>query len=346
MLASRKIGILDFLRPAIGQGTTLNTLAISSALENRLAEKWIERNRAKGPFFSFIHGSVHWPYNPPEPFLSRFLDPSLKEHVRSIRRDVYELMSRGDLEQNLAVLKSLYEGQIAFVDSCIGNLMDFLKSLDLFENTITIITADHGDLLGEHGLLLHEFVLYEPLIKVPLIIKFPDVFQNGRKYAGLVQTLDIFPTLIDHLGIQWADVAREVQGKSLLRLIAGDDQREFAISERSDWAGGAGAEKMIQLEKEYPGYDWRKYAHEIVALRTDRDKYIWSSEGRHELYDLKQDPQESTNLISMDKGKATELRIKMETWRNSFTNTQPAGPPGTEEMDSSVKKRLRALGYI
>jgi len=337
--------VIEFLHFVLGQKSILNIRGLATSfIKNNLAKKWLDKNCVRGPFFILVHYSAHWPYEPPEPFFSRFLDCSLKRELRSVRRDVYDLISGQDLGKKMEVLKSLYDAQIAYLDTCVKDLIDHLKSLDMFENTLLIITSDHGDLLGEHGLLHHEFVLYEPLIKVPFIIRFPDLFRKGEKYSGLVQTLDILPTLDDYLGIEWTDVSREIQGKSLLKLIENKEEREFTISERSDWSPATSIGKIAHLEKRYPSFEWRKYAHEIVALRTDEYKYIWSSEGRDELYDLRYDPQESNNLVLIDKGKVSELGAKMEAWKRSFVRAEPSAE--RRDLKSSVKKRLKALGYI
>jgi arylsulfatase A-like enzyme len=273
--------------------------------------------------------------------MSQFLDSSLRPDVRKIRRDVYELISQGESGVELAVLKSLYDGEIAWVDSCIEDLVVHFESLGLDEETVIIVTADHGDLLGEHGLLHHEFVLYEPLIKVPFIMRFPDLFEKGERYDGLVQTLDIMPTLLDYLHIDWHSNSQEAQGRSIFEMISGSE-REYAISERADWSSKASIDKIDLLESQYPNFNWRRYVQEIVALRTRDYKHIWSSEGRHELYDLKHDPQETHNLVAIDKVKASELRIRTEAWMGSFLREEAIH----SDLEGSVKERLRALGYL
>jgi arylsulfatase A-like enzyme len=339
-------GTVQFMQRAIKQRSkgSLQSLA-SSFLTNRACKNWLDRNRKTGPFFMMVHYSVHWPYVAPEPFLSRFLDDSLRHEVKKIGRDVYELISQGESGVELQVLNSLYDGQIAWVDSCIEDLVNHLKSLGLYERTVIIITADHGDILGEHGLLHHEFVLYEPLIRVPLIMRFPNLFETGKKYPGLVQTLDILPTLLDYLCIEWSDISLQMQGRSILEMITGSQEREYTISERADWSSGTSMKKISYLEKQYPSFNWRRYVHEIVALRTRDYKYIWSSEGRHELYDLNHDPQETRNLITIDKAKASELRIKTEAWMSSFSREDPIHA-AHQGLEGPVKERLRALGYL
>jgi arylsulfatase A-like enzyme len=338
--------LAQFAQMAIRQRSTASLQSLASGfVANWKCKQWLKENHESGPFFTMVHYSAHWPYAAPEPFLSRFLDVSLRRDVSSIRRDVYELISRGKSGAELQVLKSLYDGQIAWIDSCIEDLVDYLKSLGLYEKTVIIITADHGDLLGEHGLLHHEFVLYEPLIRVPFIIRFPGLFEYGKKYSGLVQTLDIPQTLFDYLSIERPRASQETQGRSILNMIAGSEEREYAISERADWSSKSSLDKISHLEREYPTFGWRRYVQEIVALRKRDYKFIWSSEGRHELYDLCHDPGEARNLVTVDKAKASELRIMTEAWMRSFSREEPVRA-ADGDLEGPVKERLRALGYL
>jgi len=319
-------------------------------LKNKIAEKWLSTNPDKGPFFVFLDYSAHWPYDPPQPFFSRFLEGISSKEVGSVKLlDDDGLIARYDYrdvsERQIEILRSLYDGKVSYVDSCLEDLIEHLESLDMFNNLLLVVTSDHGDFLGEHGLFGHEFSLYEPLIKVPLILRFPDVYRGGKRYSGLVQTLDILPTLIDYLNIELPDVSREIQGISLLKLMEGKEGREFTVSERGleDWSETKKA-KIAHLKTKYPGFDWEKYAHEITALRTEKYKYLWYSKGRHELYDLEKDPQEKSNLISIEDEKACELESKLDGWRSSFVHAAPA--VGRRDLEASVKRRLRALGYL
>lgn len=346
ILSKDRMAVLRFAALVLRQRTIRNYESLASGfMLNRVAKRWIERNYNKGPFFALVHHSAHWPYAPPEPFLSRFLDDSQKARIGDVKRDVYELISEQSLDQKLDVINGLYDGQIAKADACVGELIEHLKSLGIFDDTIVVITSDHGDLLGEHGLLFHEFVLYEPLIRIPFLMRFPNQYQKGKRYTGLVQTLDILPTLVDYLGIPYSNMTQNIQGKSLLKLVENTDTREFTISERSDWdQKGVKARKLAELERAYPTFDWRKYTQEIVAIRTKEFKHIWSSKSSDELYDLLHDPGEACNLISVEKERATELKNKMDGWKRSFA---PAMQTTVEiELDRYVKEKLRKLGYL
>jgi len=343
----RKVAF-NFSTSLLRHGSYLNIgTYIRECLKNIVAARWIDKNRQDAPFFMLVHYSVHPPYEPPNPFYNTFLDEHMKERVQDIRRDFYALMAQQDaLPERMKVLSSLYDALIAWVDSCVGHLVDHLKNSGAYDNTVLIITADHGQLLGEHGLYAHAFSLYDPLIRVPLIIRFPDSNHKRERFSGLVQTVDLLPTLVEYLGLDPKVTLREVQGKSILSLVEGRSVRDFTISERADFdpQTGDGQRKLNYLENSYPSYEWRKLAQKMVALRTLEYKYIWSSEGRHELYDLRQDPTESNNIISSETQKASELNGMLDTWRRGFVSAERAAVE--LELDTSTKERLRKLGYL
>ncbi len=329
-------------------GSYLNLATyVRESLKNIVAANWIDKYGRESPFFMLVHYSVHAPYEPPNPFFNAFLDEHLRGRVQDTRRDYYALIAEQDcLVERMKVLSCLYDGLIAWVDSCVGSFVDHLKRSGDYDNTILVITADHGQLLGEHGLYAHAFGLYEPLVRVPLIIRFPDSRYKGKRFSGLVQTLDLFPMLVEYLDLDRNLALREVQGKSILSLLDRRDERAFAVSERADFDPQSedGNRKVSYLESTYPSYAWRRLAHNLVALRTLDYKYIWSSEGRDELYDLGQDPTESSNVISTQAQKASDLRSVLETWKRTFVAAEHARVE--LELDGSTKERLRRLGYL
>jgi uncharacterized sulfatase len=346
ILSRDRRAVAEFAALVLKRGSFRNIETLGTGfLLNRLTKQWIGKHHNQGPFLALVHYSAHWPYEPPQPFFSQFLDEPLRQHVADVKRDVYDLISQGDLKPKLKVIEALYDGQIAWADACVGDLLRYIESIGLSDNTLTIITSDHGDLLGEHGLLFHEFVLYEPLIHVPFLMMFPDMYHTGKRYSGLVQTLDILPTIIDYLGLEPSNLVKDIQGKSLLKLVEHRDSRDFTISERSDWQpGGLKARKLDYLEQTYPHFDWRQYEQELRALRTKEFKYIWSSRTKGELYNLTSDPGESRNLIAVERNNSLELRNKMEQWGSSFI---PAKQSTLEaELDRFVKDKLRKLGYL
>ncbi|MBA7644300.1 Lipopolysaccharide assembly protein B [subsurface metagenome] len=164
--------------------------------------EWFEENYQK-KFFSWIHFyDPHTPYDPPEPYKTRF--------------------SKWNW--------GLYDGEIAYVDELIGKVLDKLIEKDVLEKTLIVIVGDHGESLGQHKENAHGFFIYDAAISVPLIIHLPTQNLKAKKVNVRVETIDIMPTLLQILGLP---LPSEVQGKSLLPLILDkhSNQERFAYSE-------------------------------------------------------------------------------------------------------------------
>ncbi len=164
--------------------------------------EWFEENHQK-KFFSWIHFyDPHTPYDPPEPYKTRF--------------------SKWNW--------GLYDGEIAYVDELIGKVLDKLIEKDVLKKTLIVIVGDHGESLGQHKENAHGFFIYDAAISVPLIIHFPSRNLKAKKVNARVETIDIMPTLLQILGLP---LPSEVQGKSLLPLILDkhSNQERFAYSE-------------------------------------------------------------------------------------------------------------------
>jgi arylsulfatase A-like enzyme/Tfp pilus assembly protein PilF len=164
--------------------------------------EWFEKNYQK-KFFSWIHlYDPHTPYEPPEPYKTRF--------------------SKWNW--------GLYDGEIAYVDELIGKVLDKLIEKDVLEKTLIVIVGDHGESLGQHKESAHGFFIYNAATSVPLIIHFPSQNFRAKKINTRVETVDIMPTLLQILGLR---LPSEVQGESLLPLILDENlkQERFAYSE-------------------------------------------------------------------------------------------------------------------
>jgi arylsulfatase A-like enzyme/predicted Zn-dependent protease len=151
--------------------------------------EWLEQNDPR-PFFTWLHlYDPHIPYEPPEPYRSRFA-------------------GRG--------MSGLYDGEIAFTDAQVGRVLDWLEQRGLRENTIVIVVGDHGESLGEHGESEHGYFVYDATVRVPLMIRVPDTDVAGRRVACQVRTIDVAPTVLDLIG---AGVPEGLHGQSLVPLM-------------------------------------------------------------------------------------------------------------------------------
>ncbi len=243
------------------------------------------------PFFAWMHlYDPHAPYESPEPFRSRY-----PGHP--------------------------YRGAVAFTDAQVGRVFDFLDHTGLADDTIVIVTADHGEGLGEHGEETHGFFIYETSMRVPLIVRAPGV--APRRVSQPVRTVDIMPTVLDLVGAAPAD---RIEGVSLRPLLAGD-VREMPLD-------GYG-EAMYPLHH----YGWS----ELTAIRSDRYKLIDAP--RPELYDLERDPHETTNLFDERRSVADAMLRQLRDQEREMAADAPEAP-AAEDVDPETRARLAALGYV
>ena len=159
-------------------------------------KKWV-KSGLESPFFAYIHyEESHYPHRTPSPYKNHFL-PNGINYKQASKLDLgptEHYAGLSDLkEKEFEIRRSLYDQSLLYVDNLVGDLYSFMEKEGLLEDTIIIITSDHGENFGENGHLAHWYVLYDTIIKVPLIIHNPSIFGTGR-ISSLVQTLDIYST--------------------------------------------------------------------------------------------------------------------------------------------------------
>lgn len=310
---------------------------------NRLLSKVLVQNQ---PFFLFINYlEAHLKYCAPEPYFSRFLSNGTdKRAAKRVNQDAFRYMAR-QVEMDthdFEILAALYDAELAYLDFRIGELYGHLKKNGLLDNTVFIITSDHGENLGEHHLMDHQYCLYDTLLKVPLIVRYPGVFPNRETVSTQVQLVDIFPTVMDLLEMEDQGVLKEIQGQSLVPHRLEGQDRSFTVAEY------LGPQPAIErVARRYPHSERHlvKFNRSLSAIRTPDWKFIEASDGRDELYNIWEDPGETKNLIDAQPDRATQLKKQLAMWKES---NKSVGADLSEQkaIDNQVKKRLEALGYL
>ncbi|MBZ5598417.1 MAG: sulfatase-like hydrolase/transferase [Acidobacteriia bacterium] len=251
--------------------------------------EWLGQNSQK-KFFLWMHlYDPHSPYRPPAPYSEEYKDRP-------------------------------YDGEIAFADAQVGRLIDFLKAKALYQNTIIVLTGDHGESLGEHGEKTHGFFIYNATLHVPVIIRLPGG-ASAKTVPELISLADLMPTVLQALKV---DVPAQVQGRSLLPLMAPKNEEEA----RSLYAETF----MPRLH-----FNWS----ELRAVETENYHFIDAP--KPELYDLKKDPGETQNLYPQKKAVAEEMHAKLATLIREYS----AGQELAEKtgLDPALMERLKSLGY-
>jgi arylsulfatase A-like enzyme/Flp pilus assembly protein TadD len=211
-----------------------------------------------------------------------------------------------------------YDGEVAFADHIVGRLLDSLRQRGWYDEATIVITADHGEGLGDHGEQEHGLFLYEEVMRVPLLIKAAGNRNAGARRDEPVQHIDLLPTLMSAAGLS---APAGLRGRDLTPLIAGT---------------GTITPQGIYAEAMYARYHfgWS----ELRSLTDDRYKFIEAP--REELYDLERDPGERTNLAG-DRAQATAaMRAALASLSD---NRPPAAPAMVSDAD---RQRLAALGYV
>lgn len=309
------------------------------------AISWIKKNKDRNFFLYMHYMELHWPYSPPIPYDNIF-DPDYNGKHTFNDLDGGKI-KRGDLlfnnyqlpEEEIRHSIAHYDGAILYMDLQIGRLVKFLKSQGLWDRSIVIFVGDHGEHLGEHGFYYqHASSLYQPSLRVPLLIKVPNT--NQIKIDALTQNIDIMPTILDMLKIP---LSQPIDGKSLLPLMNNqtDKIRDYSF-----------AESGVSLFKQ----NRRKYIEGIEGkwrMVTDgKWKLIYIPNPKNEIYELynvEEDYYEKNNLINQETTIGASLKEKLHNWiekKDVGDIETTENDPYSGKGEAKVRKRLRRLGYI
>lgn len=306
---------------------------------NERVFKWLSQRSKKKeakPFFLWVHYfDVHSDYDAPPPF-DKVFDKTFSN--QEIGRTDYLLnIIKNGLNLSPAEVSNiqlLYDREINYADHHIGNLLESLRNQQVLENSILIIGADHGDEFMEHGKLLHALTLYDELIRVPLIIRYPKKLSKGTRISEVVQNLDIVPTVLDLLAIDTSGF--QCKGRSLLPLIEGTEEVEpFSFSE---------TQPQANLVKDTEGWPEELFKR-LYMIRTSKKKLIHDQKNQSwEMFDLVKDPGEKLNMYSENIMPDNDLKSALVTWEKSLENNFSK----YEEIEKGGDeiKKLRALGYL
>jgi len=289
---------------------------------NRVVYKWLSGYMDQR-FFLWVHyWDPHEDYAPPPPFDTLY-DPGYEGDLKGTMKQNREF-NEGRMQfspEDLRHLSALYDGEVAFLNRHIGQLMEWIRGMDLAEDTLVVLTSDHGESLGEHEYIGHGSVLFDQTLRVPLIFFCP-----GRVPAGLVEgrpveSIDILPTILDLLGVP---APAGIQGVSLAPLLRGE--------------GLSRPDETYAERRRYEGLE------EVFSVRGTRWKYIVSRPGGEALYDLVEDPDELRDVARDYPDKVRHYRESLDRWRGRTPGSTEG--KGMGEVDQGVLERLKALGYV
>jgi arylsulfatase A-like enzyme len=296
-----------------------------------LAIQWLEGNQDSRMFLWIHYMDPHMPWRPQPEYRAQFVDPDYdgkitgeEKPLRRITRDSVKL-SEADVQH----VHSLYDGEIAFIDAEIGRVLDAIKRLGLDERALFVFFSDHGEDLYQHNsYFFHEYSIYDSTLRIPLIFSAPGVLPTGKVARGVVEGIDLFPTVLELLDIKPPGA---IDGESLVPLLRDPNatkSRNHAVSEWKD---------------------------KVVTIRTPESRYVHNPLGlssvdypieREELYDIGGDPTESSNIAARHPVRAQELRQLLVQWMRDFDWRFNSSTGKEPDIPDDVMEQLRNLGYV
>ena len=284
--------------------------------------------------FLFVHlFDVHWPYEPPAELIDRF-GPAPANLQGLLRKMVDQEPPSSPQEVDQVV--ALYDAELTSADAELGRFLEHLKSAGLYQRSLIIVTADHGESFYGHGHWQHSLTLYEELIRIPSIVKWPGDSPKGHVRSQVSQ-VDIYPTVLKAAGLE----PSPTNGIDLREFVEGTAEarkRRWVVSETA-WRSPAG---------------WARK----IAFRTEKLKYIATLAAppgvepqeshleREELYDLLGDPEEKVNLLEASSVDVESFRRELAQYLSEARSLRTSRQTEHVVEDDVTLERLRSLGYI
>ena len=292
-----------------------------SALNGRRAAElseaallWLDGVGAERPFFLFLnYYDPHSPYEPPTEWRDAFLPMGAPPPGAA---------------QNLEQAVALYDAEILYTDHHLGRIFEALRAAGAWDASWVIVTADHGDLLGEHGIAGHGRFLYEGEIRVPLIVKPPAGAQVPMAFGGgesapdaPVQLTDVLPMLADSLAFEVPVAAERT------RALLAQDGRRWVVSELDPGPRHRGRGS------------WK-------SLIDGPHKFVWNSRGKHRLFDLSHRAGEKLNRVGEDAPRSQRMDGELEALLAELPRPERRGDGGARVVDEETRRALEGLGYL
>jgi len=300
------------------------------------------------PFLLFVnYMDTHAPYLPSWPRAAGW-SPSLAG--LKARRDWWVVCRKqtgwdvlvDDREDLLEALSDFYDGDLASTDRRLGELIDWVDSRRWQRPVLLMVFSDHGENLGDHGLMYHFGCLYDTLLRVPLMVRAPSILPQGAEIQAQVQLSDVMPSLLAVTG-----AAGERQGvlyrdrPNLLDMEAMADR---------DWPAYAEyypGQKIKQWQKKASRFNFTPLDRSMRAVRTRQHKYIAASDGSAELFDLQRDSAECEDLLASADNEAQPVAEALQRQLNrDLPEPEWGAHAEDEEYEAEAADQLRGLGYL
>lgn len=306
-------------------------------------DAWLRKDRdPRKPFCLFVNLlEPHWPHHAPLAERLKYLPPgvSFLDALRVAERfyGVRWFAGQKHSPRDEQIIRALYAAEVAYQDRRLGQMLDSLRAAVDLDKTMVVITADHGENLGEAGRWDHMFALNDTLIHVPLIIRYPSKLGRGERVRGLNQLVDVVPTVFDLLGLP-APVA-DLPGRTL--LPGRFQPRPFIHAQAAPYYG------HLERMESVTGFDRdvHQFTAHLRAVRDDRYKLVEAVGRDVRLFDLANDPAEATDVA---RDYPDVVKALMSLLDRAASEQPPYKPrPGTgHRKQRGNRGTLRSIGYI
>jgi arylsulfatase A-like enzyme len=313
-------------------------------LRDRLVE-W------KGTAPVFAYATVlhpHTPYFPPRKYLARVFDGDpIHPQAFDIQANFHAYMNGdfGDASEGMAALKKCYLADLLYGDEQLGTFVDELAAAGILDNSILVVTSDHGEMFGEHGVANHGATVWEELFATPCLIRYPRAIAPGTVVKRLTSALDLVPTILSLIGKrEWAEEQTVFDGQTIDPSV-GPDDRCLVVD--------APPAVLPERFRKYPNV---LYMLSVIsrAVRTSAYKYLWHSNGQRALFRVGDPEDDAHNQYATNRTEADRLHDRMVNFYRSIApdhrlDTYPISlsrTVGTRMTNPVVREELRRLGYL
>lgn len=317
-----------------------------------------KRHSAQRPLFAFLNlMETHLPYEPSARFSREFAptyheDREARDFLHDYNHRTFDWIApitRPFSDAQHRVLNEMYNAEVAYEDHELRLLLDYLDEPEVRDNTLVIITADHGEGLDHHGYVGHSLVVYEDLIRVPLMVRHPSRYPTGRRIKTPVSTRRVFHTILDAADLPEADEAfrASLGDLSLAQSLDGEPATQDAV-----FAEAYPPNTLVNLmqQRDAEAVERFRCRETRRALYNSSHKLIAVSDEPKELFDVTADPAELHNLASEQpecvEALYAELQAVFEAGKARRKPDQVTQDSVDLDKDSQLQKRLRALGYL
>jgi len=301
--------------------------------------QWVgQRSDLSRPWFAFVNlMEAHLPRVPSMQAREKMMTPELIERGFQVTQTSASLHAwmAGEAElseEDLAAIQGVYDASLVDLDAATGAMFEAMEQEGLLDNTVVVVTSDHGEALGEHGLMLHKYGVYAHLARVPLIVVAPGRLEPGRR-DELVSVSDTMRLVAEIAGLD----------SPVVDVWGGGERPPGEVVEFNAVA----SHSIEQLQRAHRGVDVSLFRRTFRGIELGAEKLIVGSDGSRQLYRYQDDPAEAHDLFGQMPAEAEALDAALGVWLGSFEHFDPEGSQEPEvPMSPELGEALRILGYL